>query len=176
MDFKTKKRDIDSLEVHVTEMDAFAAQDLGLLLAQECLDTVGGLGAFFSGGLEGFARSQEDVSTFVTAVVAGMRKLNGKKLRELQMQILATTQVVVDGKIITLDSVNNAKEVFGPRLGLLWEVVAFAIEVLYADFIESLRSWASAAMKKVEALKEKAEKLRAKEKPATASPSSSRLS
>jgi hypothetical protein len=118
-----KTRVIEGLTFSAQELSPFTVIDLSTEFADLISSSVGGKGAL--------------------ALAAGIMKGFGAgKLRELLPRLLqSVTTTVSDGgkpQRITLDSVESMNIVFSGRMKALAQVVAFAVEVSFADFLAGI--------------------------------------
>ena len=88
--------------------------------------------------LAGLLASKEDDGKLASALAASLRGLKGSDVSSLMRGLLATVSITKDGKTFPLLPVFDV-EMQG-KLVTAFRIVAFAIEVNYADFFGGARS------------------------------------
>lgn len=115
-------RTIGGVAVKSTPLDPFRTLDL--------IPEITGLIGDTSG-------AKTDVDVFLKAT----KNLGGGKLRTLLPQILAGTSMPVEGgAYLPMNTVEHINMCFDGKMAMLPEVIAFAMEVSFSDFLAGLAS------------------------------------
>ncbi len=134
---KTEKRTIGGLEYSTTQLPAMKALALSTRIGR----AVGPALAAASGVDMG-----ADVAALAPAITRLFASLDGAEAQALTKEILQGTTVVFEGKHVHLGDTAAIDHVFTGRLGELFTVVKFALEVNFTDFFDALTSAASAKL------------------------------
>lgn len=134
---KTEKKTIDGLEFTTTQLPAMKGLALGTRLGRAL-----GPALAKASGLAG----TQDVAELAPAIAALFSTLDGAEAQALTKDILISTQVEMEGKLISLNSTEMIDHVFTGRLGALLQALRFALEVNFSDFFTALASVRSDAL------------------------------
>ncbi len=89
--------------------------------------------------LTGLLNEVDGQGSTIGMFVRGMKQLGGGRLKVLLPQVLAGTSMPIDGgAYLSLGQVDNINIAFDGKMGMLPDVVAFAMEVSFADFLAGL--------------------------------------
>jgi hypothetical protein len=122
---QTKSRTIDGIETNVTQFDALRACTL--------IPRLGKILAPVAGMLKG-VNADTDIEALGPALGALFTRLEGDELRALVCDLLVGTTVVADGAVRDLSRADNINAVFSSRLGVMFKVLAFVLEVNFGSF------------------------------------------
>lgn len=127
MPLKIESKDINGLHVTTTQLPALRALNL--------LTRIGKIIAPILGSMP-HVKSVKDLNTIALNAALGslFAQLGEDEAARLARQILVATKVTVDGKFIELTTDNAINLVFDGRLGDLFSVIGFALEVNFAGF------------------------------------------
>lgn len=128
---KTEKRVIGGLEFTTTQLPAMKALALSARIGRAV-----GPALAEASGLSG----SMEVARLAPAISALFAKLDGTEAQGLAREILASTSVVYEGKLIQLGDNGMIDHVFTGSLGDLFAAIRFAVEVNFADFFAALTS------------------------------------
>jgi hypothetical protein len=113
---QTKSRTIDGIETNVTQFDALRACTLIPRLGKILAPVAG------------------DIEALGPELGALFTRLEGDELRALVCDLLVGTTVVADGAVRDLSRADNINAVFSSRLGVMFKVLAFVLEVNFGSF------------------------------------------
>lgn len=135
MAVKTEKRQIDGLDVTVSQLPAMAGFRLFLRLLKLAGPALGVL--FSEGGLK--AASAQMLLT------EGLSSLDEAEGEAVLLALLRDVTVVFEGKMLTLSDQQRVDIVFNGRMMAMLKVAAFSAEVNFKDFIDAAQQQAPAA-------------------------------
>lgn len=137
MQAQTETREIDGLTVTSTPLPARRANRLltrlGALIAP-----LGDLIAGAQTGANSFA--DVDLQGLGAALGGALSQVQGDAADAMITQTLVATTVIVDGRRVDLSSGEAIDVVFQGRLGTMYKVLGFALEVNFRDFFDVARS------------------------------------
>lgn len=137
---KVEKRDIDGLEVEVTQHPPMAALPLFTRLGRS-------IGPAFFAVLEHRNDLLQNAEVMLPVILDVFEKLGGDELQVLARELLRATSVTVDGKRWSLDGDDKLNNVFAGRLPAIFKVMSFAAEVNFGNFFEGWRAQKAAPAK-----------------------------
>ncbi len=126
---KTETRVFDDMAVTVQQLPAMRGVKLSRKLMTVAAPVVG--------ALQGLSLDK-DVSTLGDAVAKALEQFSEKDLDELIRTLLETAKVETEGRIAPLMPLFDG--LFAGKILTVYKVVAFALEVNFADFFEAFRA------------------------------------
>lgn len=133
MPLKTETKTIDGLDVRVTQFGARRAHRLNFRLLRLLGPTL----------LPIAARGEIDLGNLDLG--AALASLDEREAEPLLLEVLAGTQVVVDGRVLDMNRPEMLDAAFDGRLLTMYKAALFALQVNYGDFIGALRAVPAAA-------------------------------
>jgi hypothetical protein len=126
---KTEKRVIDGLEITTTQLPAL--RSLGLF---NKLGKV--LAPALSSIPDTFSFEHTEVASLAPAFVTIFGAMEAGEAQALACNILESTNVELDGKVISLTDPRMVDLVFSGRLPTMFKAIAFVLEVNFSDFFK----------------------------------------